>query len=284
MSPAEALSLSSPSSVATPLGRLHFQQAGARAQATHVLLHGIGSSAASWAFQLASAAGRADLKVLAWDAPGYGQSTHLQAPEPLAADYAREVWAWLDAWGQQEPVVLVGHSLGALMAASATRMAPQRVRRLVLLAPARGYGDAPAAERAQVLHKRLEGLRQLGPEGMARARSAAMLAPGADPVLVEAVRESMARVDPAGYTQAAHMLAQGRLQADVALLETELTVASGERDDITPAAACAGVATAAGRTWVSLGQVGHACPLEAPDTVNALLGLPALSAHTQGLA
>jgi pimeloyl-ACP methyl ester carboxylesterase len=284
MSPGEALSLSTCASVVTPLGRLHYRQAGAAAQATHVLLHGIGSSAASWAFQLAVAAEQPELKVLAWDAPGYGQSTHLQAAEPLAEDYARQVWDWLDALGQQAPVVLVGHSLGALMAASATRLAPSRVRGLVLLAPARGYGDAPAAERAQVLNKRLEGLRQLGPEGMARARSAAMLAPGADPALVEAVRESMARVDPAGYTQAAHMLAQGRLQADVNLLQTALTVASGELDDITPAAACAGVASAAGRRWQSLGPVGHACPLEAPDAVNALLGLPLGSAHAQGAA
>lgn len=281
LSPREALALSRCASVATPLGQLHYRQAGAAAQATHVLLHGIGSSAASWAYQLAAAAGREDLRVLAWDAPGYGQSTHLQAAEPLAEDYARQVWAWLDALGQHDPVVLVGHSLGALMAASATRLAPARVRQLLLLAPARGYGDAPPAERAQVLHKRLDNLRQLGPQGMAQARAAAMLAPGADPQRVEAVREAMAQVDPAGYTQAAHMLAQGRLQADVNLLNTEhlteLTVASGERDDITPAAACAEVARGAGRTWVSLGPVGHACPLEAPDAVNTLLGLPPLS-------
>ena len=281
LSPREALALSHCASVATPLGQLHYRQAGAAAQATHVLLHGIGSAAASWAYQLAAAAGREDLRVLAWDAPGYGQSTHLHSAEPLAEDYARQVWAWLDALGQHDAVVLVGHSLGALMAASATRLAPARVRQLVLLAPARGYGDAPPAERAQVLHKRLDNLRQLGPQGMAQARASAMLAPGADPQRVEAVREAMAQVDPAGYTQAAHMLVQGRLQADVNLLSTDLTVASGELDGITPAAACAEVARVAGRSWVSLGPVGHACPLEAPDAVNTLLGLPPLSTPTK---
>ena len=95
----------------------------------------------------------------------------------------------------QVPVagVAVGRDHEAARRAEAAREMPSSAsawveEAAVLLAPARGYGDAPAAERAQVLNKRLEGLRELGPEGMARARSAAMLAPGADPALVEAVR------------------------------------------------------------------------------------------------
>jgi pimeloyl-ACP methyl ester carboxylesterase len=61
-------------------------------------------------------------RVLAWDAPGYGNSAPL-APMamPGAADYAERLWAWLDALGPQAaaPLVLVGHSLGALMACAA---------------------------------------------------------------------------------------------------------------------------------------------------------------------
>jgi hypothetical protein len=73
-----------------------------------------------------------------------------------------------------------------------------------------------------------------------------------------------------------------------------VVVASGEADTVTPPAGCDrvardvvvrdvavrdGVGTGdAPPKRISLGPVGHACPLEAFDAVNALLGLPAISA------
>jgi len=47
-----------------------------------VLLHGIGSSSASWLFQLESLAG---YRLIAWDAPGYGGSAFLSAADDLGA-------------------------------------------------------------------------------------------------------------------------------------------------------------------------------------------------------
>jgi pimeloyl-ACP methyl ester carboxylesterase len=147
------------------------------------------------------------------------------------------------------------------------------VQRLVLLSPAAGYGNAEPAVREQKLRDRLSTLERLGPQGMAQARGAAMLSPGAPAELVEAVRDSMSQVIPAGYTQAARLLAHGTLLADVARLHCPVTVASGNADGITTPASCQAVAQAASVTWNDLGSVGHACPLEAPGPVNALLGL-----------
>jgi pimeloyl-ACP methyl ester carboxylesterase len=245
-------------------------------QVTHVLLHGIGSASASWAFQLGAAVGRSDIRVLAWDAPGYGRSTHLPMDCPSAQDYAERLWSWLDALYVNQPVVLAGHSLGALMATSATRLRPQAVSRLVLLAPARGYGDAPLAERERVMQGRLSNLQQLGPEGMATARAAAMLSPGAAPALQEAVRETMAQIDLAGYAQAVQMLGQASLAQDLKTVACPVWVASGEADTVTTPANCDAVAQDAAAKRISLGPVGHACPLEAAEAVNELLGLPAL--------
>jgi len=183
LTPQYALSGVVHSLVDTPLGPIQFRSAGAGSQVTHVLLHGIGSASASWAYQLGAAVGRQDVRVLAWDAPGYGRSGHLSMPEPLAQDYAERLWAWLDAMYVTQPVVLAGHSLGALMAASAARLQPASVSRLLLLAPARGYGDASDAERARMVQGRLSNLQQLGPQGMANARGAAMLSSQAAPAL-----------------------------------------------------------------------------------------------------
>eukprot|EP01041_Mallomonas_annulata_P039260 gene39260-62906_t len=61
--------------------------------------------------------------------------------------------------------------------------------------------------------------------------------------------------------------------ADLAQWHWPLVVASGNADSITTPASCQAVAQAAGVAWNDLGSVGHACPLEAPGAVNALLGL-----------
>lgn len=258
---------------ATAWGQVQYRQSGLAEQATHVLLHGIGSGSASWVEQLMAVQHREDVRVLAWDAPGYGASTPVEASSPLALDYAHRLWSWLDGMNARTPLVLVGHSLGCLMAASAAVLQPERVRRLVLLSPARGYGDAPASEREEKLQARLDLLQRLGPQGLADARAASMLSSSASPLQVEAVRQTMSQVRIPGYVQAAHLLANGVLSADLVRLSCAVAVASGDADTITPPAACQEVARVARVTWQSLGAVGHACALESPGAVNHLLGL-----------
>jgi len=273
---AAALSL-----IATSLGddgaRIESLQAGAPDQpVSHVLLHGIGSAGASWLEQLEAANRLAESlrpRVLAWNAPGYGGSTPLAAACPTAADYAAQLWRWLDTLGVNHPITLAGQSMGCLIASAAARLQPGRIRRLILFAPARGYGRAEATERERRRNDRLEALRQHGPAGLAERRGSAMLSPNARPDLIGYVRSIMARVNPAGYTQATEMLAQGDIDADLATWRGPLVVASGQADQITPPEGCRDIASRAGQPWTHLGPVGHGCPLEAAEQVNAILGL-----------
>ena len=260
--------------VITPVGEVEFRQAGLGTQGvTHVLLHGIGSGSASWLMQLEAAALSPDARMLAWEAPGYGHSSPVAPLQPDAGDYACRLWAWLDFMGLTHAVTLVGHSLGALMATRAAVQRPNQVKRLVLLAPAQGYAQASEGDRAKKLNDRLANLQTLGPLGMAQKRGAAMLSPQALPELVSYVQSVMAQVDVAGYTQASHLLAGGDLLTDLAQISGSIAVASGQADTITPVAGCRQVAAAAGVPWTDLGDAGHACALDAPDKVNALLGL-----------
>ena len=146
---------------------VQFRRAGnAAAPVSHVLLHGIGSASASWLAQLQAAqhGAAANVHVLAWDAPGYGASTPVGPRAPTAADYATRLWTWLDGEAAAtQAVTLVGHSLGAMMAAAATCQVPRRVARLVLLAPALGYASASAELREKKLADRLVNLTNLGP-------------------------------------------------------------------------------------------------------------------------
>ncbi len=266
--------------VVTPVGTVAYRESGAAAGAvTHVLLHGIGSASASWLMQLEAAAGDDTVRVLAWDAPGYGGSDALSMAEPVAADYAQRLWAWLDAFGAStaEPLTLVGHSLGCLMAASAARQAAHRVKNLVLLSPAQGYARATAAERAQKLYERLDNLAKLGPLGMAQRRGAAMLSPNATAGQVAFVQNTMAQIHPAGYTQAVRLLVGGDLLTDLSALTCPvaiaIAIASGSADSVTPPAGCIAAAAHIGAPYTSIAGAGHACAVEAPDEVSRLIGL-----------
>lgn len=235
-----------------------------------VCLHGIGSGAASW-LDVALQTGERT-RVIAWDAPGYEASTPLPMDAPRAPDYAARLRAVLDAL-QVERCVLVGHSLGALVAASAARaMGPQRIAALVLVSPAQGYG-APerAADRERVRRQRLQTLADLGIAAMAAQRSARLVSEHASPLARAWVRWTMARLHERGYRQAVELLCGGDLLADLPPA-MPAHVACGALDVVTPPAACAQVAERCGVPLQTLAQAGHASHVEQPAAVAHLLG------------
>ncbi|SDI63059.1 alpha/beta fold hydrolase [Paraburkholderia phenazinium] len=233
-----------------------------------VLLHGIGSGAASWVQQFEALG--ATRRVLAWDAPGYGVSNPVEPASPKAADYADVLRGWLDALGI-ECCVLVGHSLGAIIAGAFAAANPQRVAGLLLLSPAGGYGAAAAEVRETKRDQRLAMLAELGPEGLAEKRSANMLSQHADETARAWVRWNMARILPHGYAQATHLLANADLAADLARYRGRINVAVGADDTITPPSACERLAQAARTPLQVVPRAGHAGYIEAADAYTALI-------------
>jgi pimeloyl-ACP methyl ester carboxylesterase len=269
--------------IETPMGQVVFCQSGLLSQSiTHVLLHGIGSGASSWLMQLEAARHNSQINMVAWYAPGYGtieaSSDALPVDAPKAADYARTLWAWLDALNAREhltclPVTLVGHSLGCLMAASAATQKPERVKRLILLSPAQGHARALQAERDKKLKDRLDSLAQLGPEGISRLRSAAMLSSSASVEQIAFVQKVMGQIKPHGYAQAAKMLSEGDILTDLLHAACPIEVASGSADTITPYDGCAALAAQVKARYTLLAGAGHLCALESAHEVSSLLGI-----------
>lgn len=233
-----------------------------------VLLHGIGSGAASWVQQLEAAG--ASRRVLAWDAPGYGESTPVAAMSPVARDYAAVLGEWLDALGV-EHCVLVGHSLGAIIAGSFAAARPSRVAGLLLLSPAGGYGAACAEVRDAKRDQRLAMLDELGPQGLAQQRSANMLSAHASEDARAWVRWNMSRVIPHGYAQATHMLANADLAADLACFKGRVNVAVGADDTITTPATCERLALVAGTQLQIVPHAGHAGYIEAGAAYSTII-------------
>ncbi|NJM43365.1 MAG: alpha/beta fold hydrolase [Brachymonas sp.] len=245
----------------------------ARADSTGVpiiLLHGIGSGSGSWVQQLQHLCQH----VLAWDAPGYADSNPLPMSQPLAQDYAKLLWLWLDQLGMSR-VHLVGHSLGCLMAASAAKMQPDRVAALSLLAPAQGYGDAMPAVQLAKKNERLQVMEQLGMSEMARQRSPRLLSSAAQAEHLALAQHMMSRLNVGGYSQATQMLSSGRLTADLQLFRAQssasIRIACGVEDVITPPAACQALAQTMTAPFMLLAGAGHLCALQAWREVNAWL-------------
>ena len=118
--------------------KLSYRESG-KGPRTLVLLHGVGTDSASWIQQLDAFA--SVCRVIAWDAPGYGESTPPASGEPVATDYADALLGLLDALDIRQ-ALLVGQSLGAIMATALAARHPERIEKLVLTGPAAGYGDA----------------------------------------------------------------------------------------------------------------------------------------------
>ena len=238
-----------------------------------VLLHGIGSTAGSFAAQLDAFGG--ERRVLAWNAPGYADSVRLDEVRPGPDRYAAALGGWLDAVGVDR-CVLLGHSLGALMAMRFALRNPARVAHLVLSSPAQGYGCTPDGPLPAGLQARIDDVTTLGPAGMAARRSARTVAEDATPEILAAAREGMARVTVDGYAQAVWCLAQGTLVADatdfVAARPSALTLFCGTADRVTPFDGVRRFAAATGCTDLRpIAEAGHAAYLDHAAAYNAHL-------------
>jgi len=129
----EARYLQSPADLVLVDGvRLHLRDSGPREAPAVVLLHGFGASLQTWEAWAQALA--ADHRVIRFDLPGSG----LSLPDP-AADYtdARSVEllaALMDRLGLQRASI-VGHSIGGRIAWTFAARHPERLDKLVLVAP-----------------------------------------------------------------------------------------------------------------------------------------------------
>ncbi len=153
-------------SVPTSSAQLSLLEAGTGQ--TVVALHGLGATKMSFLPTVAGLADRDRFRVIAVDLPGFGDSD-----KPIGAPYDARFFAdalvdLLDSLAL-ERVHLIGNSLGARVAMEVALRHPQRVGRLVLLAPSLAWRRGrPLLPLLRVTRPEL-GLVQLAPRPVVRA-------------------------------------------------------------------------------------------------------------------
>lgn len=236
---------------------------------TIVLLHGVSSLAASWGPQFVSLPSHG-LRLIAWDAPGYGGSDAFAQPDPSPQDYAEVLRDFVDAMGLQR-FVLIGHSFGALPAASFARLTgASRVEKLILASPTPGYADADPELRKLRIDGRLKDMAALGPAGMAQQRAAQVMSAQAPPRALMLIKAVMQQMRPDGYGQAVRMLGRGDIIAEAKGITVPTLVMCGSNDTVTPEASCRRIADAIpGARFELIPGPGHALYIELPGTFDA---------------
>jgi len=236
---------------------------------TILMLHGIGGGNLAFAPQVETFAG-SGYRAVAWDMPGYGRSAPI---EPYTFKGLAQSCIALIEGLQCGSVILLGHSMGGMVAQEVVARRPELVSRLILCgtSPAFGKPDGDwqrrfVAERSAPLdagRTMAELAEQLVPQ---------MIGPGALPEGVKLATHCMAQVSPATYRRALEALVSFDRKANLPNIHVPTLLVAGEHDKNAPPAVMKKMADAiAGSSYIEMKGIGHLQNLEAPEDFDGLV-------------
>ena len=249
---------------------------------TVLMLHGIGGGHLAFAPQLETFAA-AGYRAVAWDMPGYGRSAPIEPYtfKGLAASCIALIEALMRGHGGG-PVVLLGHSMGGMVAQEVVARRPDLVSHLVLCGTSPAFGKPEGDWQRDFIAQRTAPL----DAGQSMADLAAvlvpkMIGPGSLPEGVALAVRCMAEVNPSTYRHALQALVTFNRKAELANILVPTLLLAGEHDKNAPPVVMQKMAQAiAGSDYVELHGIGHLQNLEAPDEFDAavlnFLALPTI--------
>ena len=233
------------------------------------MLHGIGGGHRAFAPQLETFA-LAGYRAIAWDMPGYGLSAPI---EPYTfKGLAQSCVALLEGL-QSGPVILLGHSMGGMVAQELVARRPDLVSRLVLCGTSASFGKPDGDWQRQFVLERTAPLDQgRSMADLAEQLVPQMIGPGALPEGVRLATQCMASVNPSTYRRALQALVCFDRRAGLAQINVPTLLLAGEFDRNAPATVMKKMAEAVPRSsYVEIKGCGHLQNLEAPDDFDGLV-------------
>ena len=234
-----------------------------------LMLHGVGGGLAIWgddASGTVEALAGAGYRAVALDFPGYGASSG----EPTLDAMVGSALALIKHLNAPR-TVLLGHSMGGMVAQELLHRAPDAAQGLILVCTSAAFGRPDGAWQAQFLAQRLAPLDAgLGMAGMADQLVPGLVSPQAGAAAREAARRVMARVPEAAYRTALRAIAGFDRREALAALQLPTLMLAAVHDGTAPPDVMRRMAArVAGAEFVCLPDAGHIANLEAPAAFNA---------------
>lgn len=232
-----------------------------------VLLHGIGGGRNLWSGPgggVVAPLVAGGLRVVALDFPGYGDSQGAGLPTMIHLVAAAR--AVVQQAVASHRVVLVGHSMGGLVAQQLLAEDARGLAAAVLACTSDAFGPAQGDWQARFVAERVAPLDQgLGMAGVATQLVPAMVAPGAVPGAAEHAAAVMAAVPEASYRVALQAVAGFQGRAALTRLAVPALMLAAQQDRTAPPALMQRMARSApqGR-YAELSDAGHIAPAEQP--------------------
>jgi pimeloyl-ACP methyl ester carboxylesterase len=233
---------------------------------TIVFLHGLLGSSKSWAFQFDRLS--RDYRVIAWDAPGYGQSELVSASIDAFVEALRALIAHIG----RPKVSLVGHSMGGAVAARFAATFPEQVSRLVLSCSHAGYGDPETAPMSAKFEDRMRELNEIGPVAYGVNRARGLLPGSVSACVFDYAAEIASETHPEALRRATRMLQCADNRPLLPKLKMPVLALTGEMDtDVQPHLKADLLRLAPITRHVEMPRLGHAPYFQAPDYYNSLI-------------
>ncbi len=230
------------------------------------LLHGVGGGKEAWVHNQAALAAAGYLAI-AWDMPAYGASPALS---PCTNAGLAQALKDLIVHTGAKRNVLLGHSMGGMIAQELAAVDPALVHGLVLYSTSPAFGKPDGAWQQQFLQSRFAPLDQgLGMDGLAQKIVPGMFAPDADPARLAETAALMSRVPAESYRAALSAIVFFNRLAELAAIRVPTLCLAGELDLNAPPAVVQKMAgRIAGAHYECLPAVGHIANIEQPGLFN----------------
>ncbi|MBX9844746.1 MAG: alpha/beta hydrolase [Xanthobacteraceae bacterium] len=227
-----------------------------------VFLHGLGGSSRSWEPQLRNMGDR--YHCIAPDLPGYGAS-----PETSPMSFS----AWSDALARLldamrlDRVVLVGHSLGGMLAQEFMIDHPARVSKLLLSCTRPAFGRKDGNFQKEFIAARLKKLEEGGTmRDVAEEAAPTLFSPSAGREAIDSAVVTMAQVPEKTYRAALDCLVAFDRKEALARIEVPTLLLSAEHDRAAPPLVMERMAERIPHArHASMSGLGHLPNIEAPE-------------------